>query len=122
MSLMRMGKASESVRFLDDVDVTFSLDSRPSSGRQMTSIELGVKPIIFRASYRDINMITTILNKAISLYGDTQKASNQLQRDEVSATSSVTTRTTQLTGQRVGKARVLMSKEQARFMSHHWTS
>jgi vacuolar protein sorting-associated protein 13A/C len=120
MSLMRMGKASESVRFLDDVDLTFSLDSRASSGWQMTSIELGVNPIIFRASYRDIKMITAILNKAISLYGNTQKSSNQPQRDEASAAKSVTTRTTQSTGRRVGKARVLISKEQVKIVSYHW--
>lgn len=28
MSLVRMGKSSESVRFLDEIDLTFSLDSR----------------------------------------------------------------------------------------------
>ncbi|KAJ6604648.1 vacuolar protein sorting-associated protein 13 [Mycena vulgaris] len=76
MSLIRMGKPSESVRFLDDVDLTFSLDSRSSSGHQMTSMEISAKPIVFRASYRDINMITTIVNKAIELSGDSQGQSS----------------------------------------------
>ncbi|KAJ7634302.1 vacuolar protein sorting-associated protein 13 [Mycena polygramma] len=72
MSLIRMGKPSENVRFMDDFDMTFSLDSRSSSGEQMTSMEVSAKPIVFRASYRDINTITTIVNKAIELSNDTQ--------------------------------------------------
>jgi vacuolar protein sorting-associated protein 13A/C len=71
MSLMRMGKASESVRFLDDIDLTFSLDSRKSTQEHMTSMELAIKPIVFRASYRDIDLIMTIVNRAIELYGQT---------------------------------------------------
>ena len=63
-----MGKDTETVRFLDDVDFTFSLDSRSAESHQMTNIEVSSQPIIFRASYRDINLITTIVNKAIQLY------------------------------------------------------
>ncbi|KAF8898743.1 hypothetical protein BD779DRAFT_1795358 [Infundibulicybe gibba] len=98
MSMNRMDKASESVRFLDDVDLTFSLDSRSSSSQQMTSIEIAVKPIIFRASYRDITMITSIVNKAIELYGQSQ---NPPPLDA-----------TVVDAKFIGNARVLMSKEQ----------
>uniref|UniRef100_A0A5K1JWH3 CHIP6 n=1 Tax=Ganoderma boninense TaxID=34458 RepID=A0A5K1JWH3_9APHY len=69
MSLTRMGKPTESVRFLDDLDLTFTLDSRASEAHHSTSIEVTALPIVFRASYRDIILITTIVNKAIDLYG-----------------------------------------------------
>ncbi|KAJ7487596.1 vacuolar protein sorting-associated protein 13 [Mycena galericulata] len=113
MSLIRMGKPSESVRFLDDVDLTFSLDSRSSSGQQMTSMEISAKPIVFRASYRDINMIMAIVNKAIELYSDSQ---DQASPDDNVRPQSMRPSQTQITKataskQVVGKARVLMSKE-----------
>ncbi|KAF7347835.1 hypothetical protein MVEN_01541000 [Mycena venus] len=112
MSLIRMGKPAESVRFLDDVDLTFSLDSRSSSGQQMTSIEISSKPIVFRASYRDINMIMTIVNKAIELSADTQEQSSP----DAVRPPSVRPSQTQMTKlsaskQPVGKARVVMSRE-----------
>ena len=87
MSLVRMGGASESVRFLDDIDLTFSLDSRSSSSHQMTNIEIGVKPITFRASYRDINLITSIVNKAIEGYGNSQQSSAQHNEDLLKSNS-----------------------------------
>ena len=116
MSLVRMGGASESVRFLDDVDLTFSLDSRSSSSHQMTNIEVGAKPITFRASYRDINLITSIVNKAIEGYGNSQQSpnnedvlkSNSSRKPEMSVVKS----TTFNQSLQDGKAQVLVSKEQ----------
>ncbi|KAF7339474.1 hypothetical protein MSAN_02161700 [Mycena sanguinolenta] len=112
MSLIRMGKPAESVRFLDDVDLTFSLDNRSSSGQQMTSIEISTKPIVFRASYRDINMIMAIVNKAIELSADTQEQGSDGEAKRPSLRPSQT-QVTKLTtsAQPVGKARVLMSRE-----------
>ncbi|TFY80723.1 hypothetical protein EWM64_g3289 [Hericium alpestre] len=70
MSLTRMGKDAEAVRFLDDVDMTFALDSRaPSALHQVTNIEISSTPIVFRASYRDIRLILAIVNKATEAYG-----------------------------------------------------
>ncbi|TFK41159.1 vacuolar protein sorting-associated protein vps13 [Crucibulum laeve] len=117
MSLMRMGKASESVSFLDDVDLTFSLDSRSSSLQQMMNIEVNARPIIFRASYRDINLITSIINKAIGLYGKSQTSGvvhSQEQRPNSNASTSRDNRTSHSDKTRtpVGQAQVLMSKEQ----------
>lgn len=115
---MRMGRATESVRFLDDVDFTFSLDSRSSSSHQMTNIEIVTKPIVFRASYRDINLITSIINRAIERYGRSQESLSKQKVDDVQnadhqdmipALSSTYDRSR---SQSVGKARVLMSKEQ----------
>jgi vacuolar protein sorting-associated protein 13A/C len=117
MSLIRMGGASESVRFLDDVDLTFSLDSRSSSSHQMTNIEIGAKPITFRASYRDINLITSIVNKAIEGYSNSQQSPTK-HGEEVSQPNSgnpemsVIRSTTLDQSRQDGKARVLVSKEQ----------
>lgn len=119
MSLIRMGMASESVRFLDDIDLTFSLDSRTSTREHMTSMELAIKPIVFRASYRDINLIMAIINRAVELYGQTTSSSPdhatpnskaQAPKSKASATKGVRSQS-----QPVGQARVLMAKEQVRF-------
>lgn len=121
---MRMGKATESVRFLDEVDLTFSMDSRSSSSQQMTSMELAAKPIVFRSSYRDINMIMAIINKAIALYGNSQSSESPQAVETISAkplasrssegqvTKSNASKGDKTHTQLVGKARVLMSKEQ----------
>ncbi|KAH9486936.1 Vacuolar protein sorting-associated protein 13 [Psilocybe cubensis] len=120
MSLMRMGRSAESVRFLDDVDLTFSVDSRSSSQQQMMNIELTSKPIVFRASYRDINLITSIVNKAIERYGNSQKSFASQKQDTIadggssSQTNRIATPSRKSDGTRpqpTGKARVLMSKE-----------
>jgi vacuolar protein sorting-associated protein 13A/C len=123
---MRMGKASESVRFLDDVDLTLSLDSRSSSAQHMTSIEVTAKPVVFRVSYRDINIITAIVNKAILLHGNTRKSAPSAENDTTAVKSlpsqssrgpaeiSNTTSSDQQPQHAIGKARVLMSKEQVR--------
>lgn len=112
MSLVRMGGASESVRFLDDVDLTFSLDSRSSSSHQMTNIEIGIKPITFRASYRDINLITSIVNKAIEGYGNSQQSPTQRNEDSNSSQKGVIKSTTVNQSSQDSKAQVLVSKEQ----------
>ncbi|KZO93498.1 vacuolar protein sorting-associated protein 13 [Calocera viscosa TUFC12733] len=80
MSLGRMDKASERVRFLDDIDVTLTMDSRATEGRQMTSIEATVQPIIFRASYRDINLITSIFTRAMELQDRSEAERAEKQR------------------------------------------
>jgi vacuolar protein sorting-associated protein 13A/C len=103
MSLMNMGRTSESVRFLDDVDLTVSLDSR--SSQQMTNIEITAKSIIFRASYRDINLITSIVNKAIEVYGTPHDPDSHQIQPISSISHDPSLRTT-------GKARVSMSNEQ----------
>lgn len=118
MSLIQMGGVSESVRFLDDVDLTFSLDSRSSSSHQMTSIEVGAKPITFRASYRDINLITSIVNKAIEGYGNSQQSLTNQSKDVSQSNSSqnpemsVVKSTNLGKSRQDGKARVSLSKEQ----------
>ncbi|KAG6898100.1 hypothetical protein C0992_005427 [Termitomyces sp. T32_za158] len=112
MSLIHMGKVSESVRFLDDVDLTVSLDSRSSISHKMMNIEIAVKPVIFRASYGDLNMITSIVNKAISLFGST-KTENPSQAKNTTASTSISNSAGPGTShQTLGNARVLISNEQ----------
>ena len=118
MSLVRMGGASESVKFLDDVDLTFSLDSRTSSSHQMTNIEVGAKPITFRASYRDINLITSIVNKAIEGYNNSQQSPTQHNEDVMKSNPSQEPATSVIKSTTInqplqeGKSHVSMSKEQ----------
>lgn len=125
MSLMRMGAdASDSVRFMDDVDLTLSLDSRSSSSQRSTSLDVSAKPIVFRASYRDINLITTIVNRALELYGrSTQSTARDISTVQQSNFGSTKRpvglpirRLSRHTGQEpesVGHARVVISQEQA---------
>ncbi len=116
MSLTRMGKPTESVRFLDDLDLTFTLDSRASEAHHSTSIEVTALPIVFRASYRDIILITTIVNKAIELYGKSSQSQDKLESDEGIARPALTSRKiskpTTSRAQPLGSARVVMNKEQ----------
>lgn len=121
MSLIRMGADADTVRFLDDVDLTFSMDSRSSTREQMTSMELAVKPIVFRASYRDIILITTIASKALDLYGKSQNnssvtstASTKSAQPNVGPSQASRSNVTRSHRQAFGEARVLVSKEQVR--------
>lgn len=121
MSLIKMGRATESVRFLDDVDLTFSLDSRSSSSHQMTSIEISCRSIVFRASYRDINLITSIVNIAIDRYSQSQErllSQKQVGEDLIGEVGTregdgtIRQWPVQHRASSVGNARVSMSKEQ----------
>ncbi|GAA6031882.1 hypothetical protein JCM8097_003317 [Rhodosporidiobolus ruineniae] len=67
MFLCRMDKPKENIRVLDDLDITLSMDSRADGGRQVTSIDIGVQPLILRVSLRDIFLINSIINRAIEL-------------------------------------------------------
>ena len=125
MSLTRMNNISDSARFLDNVDLTFSLDSRSTTLQQLTSIEVGAKPIVFRASYHDINLIMNITNKALEMYGNTANARAQGPGpgakptiDSVTAKSSGLAVTTGAASHPVASAHVITSKEQVKG-SHH---
>lgn len=115
MSLLRMGVSAESLRFLDEVDLTFSLDQRSNISQKFTSIEVQVKPIVFRASYRDVNLITSIINKALELYSDAQHRSVKTTEQAQLLYSSQVTSTVpnqKALRETVGNARVLLSREQ----------
>jgi vacuolar protein sorting-associated protein 13A/C len=127
MALLRMGRL-EDARILDDVDLTLALDSRSMSSHQMTSIEITFKPIILRASYRDIMLILTIVNKVMEAYG---RQAGTAPRSEpahpsVAASNTVTRRVSGGSTERtrsypgqpnnlpLGTAHVVLSKEQVR--------
>ena len=121
MSLTRMSNIADSARFLDNVDLTFSLDSRSTTLQQLTSIEVGAKPIVFRASYHDINLIMNITNKALEVYGNTANARAQKPESGVEPTagpptveSSGVVVTTRAASHPVASANVITSKEQVR--------
>ncbi|KAI6133067.1 vacuolar protein sorting-associated protein 13 [Pisolithus croceorrhizus] len=114
MSLIQMGAESDAVRFLDDVDLTLSLENRSSIQEQLLNIEISTNPIIFRVSYRDILLITAIATKASQLYGKSQE--NQLGGSDRSSENrsmvmQFDTSRSRL-GRAVGEARVMMSKQQ----------
>lgn len=68
MAFGRMDKPDARVRFLDDLNVALSLDTRRRGSQQMTSFEVEIPDaIVFRASYSDIMLITDIVNKAIAV-------------------------------------------------------
>lgn len=62
-----MNKRAEAVHFLDDTDITLSLESHSEAQKAFTGINLSVQQVFFRTSYRDITIIASIINKAIVL-------------------------------------------------------
>lgn len=80
-------------------------------------MEISIQPVVFRASYRDINLITTIVNKAIQLYTQTIQAKG----DPISTATSgpkagIKSSRAQSSGiahtSAIGRANVLTTKEQ----------
>jgi len=68
MSFGRMDRPNDRVKFLDELNVALSLDTRRKGSQQMTSIDVDIPdPVIFRASYSDIMLITDIANKAMAV-------------------------------------------------------
>ncbi|KAK0549054.1 Vacuolar protein sorting-associated protein 13 [Tilletia horrida] len=111
MLMRRMNRPKESLRFLDDFDIAMSMDSRMSAARQVTSIEIEIDPLTFRVSYRDIMLITTVINKAIELSASSNQASQQQvsQKPAARASSSVSgrERTTRRSNAAIGAERDL---------------
>ena len=67
MFLCKMDRPKENIRFLDNFDITVSLDNRVDTGRQLTAIEIAVQPLVLRVSFRDIFLIKSIVNRAIEM-------------------------------------------------------
>lgn len=125
MALLRMGRPEEA-RILDDVDLTLALDNRTMSSHQMTSIDITFKPIILRASYRDIMLILTIVNKVMEAYGKLSSAAPRPESNRPSIVASTTggrrmsggsvqvarSDPSRSTPQPLGTAHVVLSKEQ----------
>jgi len=78
-------------------------------------MEVALKPIVFRASYRDLNLILSITNKALDSYKKSEK--NSLQADEAPAAAQQSqlprfSNTMTKARRTVGNAHILMCKEQ----------
>jgi vacuolar protein sorting-associated protein 13A/C len=107
---------------LDDVDLTLSSDTRTMSSHQMTSVDITFKPLILRASYRDIMLILTIVNKVLEAYGRQSSAAPSSESNRPSMATSTTgarripgvstQRARRSTRQPLGTAHVVLSKEQ----------
>ena len=96
MSLTRMGKSTESVRFLDDVDIKLASESRMETNKQFTGVNVSIdQELIFRTSYRDILLITSIVNKALALFSssDGSGTADAKQAAFDNATSAMVSRT-----------------------------
>jgi len=125
MSLTRMGQRSDVVRLLDDIDVNLNMSGQTTDSHQLTSIQVNCKPIILRASYRDILLLLGITNKVLEAYGQqNQQSDNQAGASTASLhnhaptsqrpglIARVSSRGTQTSVKPIGKAKVLMSKEE----------
>lgn len=91
MSLVQMGKPDENVRFLDDIDITLSLESKQAMALQRTSIEIDAKPIVFRASQRDINLILSIVTRASQLASQSSFGNSPQPQASASKSQAATT-------------------------------
>lgn len=114
MSLVQMGKSGESVRFLDDFDLTFTMDNGRAEGDQIMNIEISAKPVVVRASYRDINLIMVIVNRAIALSTRPEEPKPKETSDsKLAARSAKSVANSRKPGIAVSdEARVIMTKEQ----------
>ncbi|WVQ62160.1 uncharacterized protein L199_000298 [Kwoniella botswanensis] len=96
MSFGRMDRPNDRVKFLDDLNVALSLDTRRRGAQQMSSFEVEIPdPIIFRASYTDMMLIVDIVNKASAVAtkalapeGSQEQTSPQNRRDSLTADAS----------------------------------
>lgn len=107
-----MGRPSEKAKFMDDVDITMSLDTRSAASQQLTNIEIHSKNVTFRASYRDIALITSILNRAMESYNHSQE-SRRIQTDVNASASPIDARKSSPLP--TGRTLVTMIKEQVSY-------
>ena len=120
MSLTTM-QSHDSVKVLEELDFTVSLDSRQSSARQMTSIELSMQPIVLRASLLDISLITAIVVRAANLYSvHRQRQDVVLNKRSSHAASALSDPRSRSSASRssIQKPKVYISKEKACGVSH----
>lgn len=115
MSLTQMGNLDESVRFLDDVDMTLSLDSRQSVAQQMTSIDIASTPIVFRASQRDINLIMAIMTKAAQMAAKPEPPEPRPAVKSAKSAGKVTSAKAKRSEILMEQPRLVMSKEKVSF-------
>jgi vacuolar protein sorting-associated protein 13A/C len=98
---------------MDDIDITLAMESKQVMSLQRTNIDITAKPIVFRASQRDINLILAIISRAAQLASQsTANDSKNLQPGPSKKTVADTTvRTTS-----EEKPRLIMSTEKVSLM------
>jgi vacuolar protein sorting-associated protein 13A/C len=111
MSLLQVDRRADSLRFLDEADMTLSVDNRSVSGHSLMNIEMASTPIVFRASYRDINLILAIVNRAIALSTSPASAKEASPSQQPASSTSLSSAAKPTSP---GSARVIMAKEQVR--------
>lgn len=112
-----MGKSDETVRILDDVDMTLSLENKQTMAQQRTSIEITSQPIVFRVSPPDINLILAIVTRA------TQLASQPNPAQSPPPKSATKTRTTATNDRRIilEQPKLVMAKEKVNIYQYFIT-
>lgn len=83
MSFGSMDQPTERVRFLDDIDVTIAMDTRSAASGQSVILDVDITPVIFRASYTEIMLITDVVNKAASLAAAVASTNAENKADQV---------------------------------------
>ncbi|KAJ3072035.1 hypothetical protein HDU98_004400 [Podochytrium sp. JEL0797] len=79
-------RKDSTLRFIQNFDLTMVMDSRlPSPGHQLTAINIDVSPLMLRVSFRDVNLITDIFNRAMSLGGGSANKASPAAEPEVKA-------------------------------------
>jgi len=117
MSLTRMGQPDESVRFMDDIDVTLSMESKRAATMQRTNVEITAKPIVFRASQRDINLILSIVTRATQLASKPSSNADDPPKTIESTKVDVTTAQSQTKSISTEKPKLIMSTEKVCYHS-----
>ncbi|KAJ3031870.1 UNVERIFIED_CONTAM: hypothetical protein HDU68_011629 [Siphonaria sp. JEL0065] len=80
-------RKESTLRFIQNFDLTMVMDSRlPSPGHQLTAINIDISPLMLRVSFRDVQLITDIFNKAMSLGGGPDKDARQQTEVETKST------------------------------------
>ena len=121
MSLLQMNRPSESARLLDDVALSCTVENRNSFSHSTTSIEAVCKELVFRASYRDIDLMMSIINKALNLASKASTGSGRSSGIGKASTtnesligSSMPTTHHQSNVQSITSGTVVISKEQVK--------
>jgi vacuolar protein sorting-associated protein 13A/C len=79
MSLCQMNARDQTaLKFIEDFDLNVVIDDRITKpGHHLTSMGINVKPLILRLSYRDVMLITDVVNRFSQLLGNSDpEASN----------------------------------------------
>lgn len=65
---MSMNEPSESVSFLEEVDISLDMRNIESLGHSTTTADVTIQPIVLRASPRDIDLIKAIVTRGMEQF------------------------------------------------------